>query len=160
MFLLLTLNQIPTWLLYFPFWLWTSKCRIWVSTFTVLFSVGCSIILNKLIFSMKIKIKSLTGVLWSFCFETFHIFWHIFSRYFFCKTSSGYYFCTAQKEFSIKDFFSKCDQIRRKLCFGHIYWRNPKLGTSVFVQCWERSISKGQWKKWNHKEEVIARYSE
>ena len=28
---------------------------------------------------------------------------------------------TAQKiKFSIKDFFSKCDQIR-----GHIYWKNP-----------------------------------
>ena len=102
MFLLLTLNQIPTWLLYFPFWLWTSKCRIWVSTFTVLFSVGCSIILNKLIFSMKIKIKSLTGVLWSFCFETFHIFWHIFSRYFFCKTSSGYYFALHKKSFPLR----------------------------------------------------------
>ena len=34
--------------------------------------------------------------------------------------------CT--KMFSITDFFSKCDQIRRKLriCgFGHIYWRIP-----------------------------------
>ena len=30
---------------------------------------------------------------------------------------------TAQKmKFSIKDFFSKCDQIRE---FEHIYWRNP-----------------------------------
>ena len=30
---------------------------------------------------------------------------------------------TAQKmKFSIKDFFSKCDQIRKN---GHIYWRNP-----------------------------------
>ena len=28
-------------------------------------------------------------------------------------------------KFSIKNFFSKCDQIRRKLRFGHIYWRNP-----------------------------------
>ena len=29
---------------------------------------------------------------------------------------------TAQKmKFSIKDFLSKCDQIRRKLRFGHIY---------------------------------------
>ena len=32
---------------------------------------------------------------------------------------------TAQKmKFSIKDFFSKCDQIRRKLLLN-IYWRNP-----------------------------------
>ena len=30
---------------------------------------------------------------------------------------------TAQKmKFSIKDFYSKCDQISG---FGHIYWRNP-----------------------------------
>ena len=26
---------------------------------------------------------------------------------------------------SIKDFFSKCDQIRQKLRIFHIYWRNP-----------------------------------
>ena len=26
---------------------------------------------------------------------------------------------------SIKDFFSKCDQIRRLLRFGHVNWRNP-----------------------------------
>ena len=33
---------------------------------------------------------------------------------------------TAQKmKFSIKNFFSKYDQIRRKLRLGHIYWRNP-----------------------------------
>ena len=39
---------------------------------------------------------------------------------------------TAQKmKFSIKDFFSKCDQI----WFGHIYWRNPSCATSFFVQC-------------------------
>ena len=32
-------------------------------------------------------------------------------------------FTTTQKmKFSIKEFFSKCDQIRR---FGHFYWRNP-----------------------------------
>ena len=43
---------------------------------------------------------------------------------------------TAQKmKFSIKDFFSKCDQIHRKRQFGHIYWRNPEWKTSFFVQC-------------------------
>ena len=42
---------------------------------------------------------------------------------------------TAQKMFSIKDFFSKCDQIRRKRQFGHIYWRNPEWKTSFFVHC-------------------------
>ena len=42
---------------------------------------------------------------------------------------------TAQKmKFSIKDFFSKCDQIRRFLQIGHIYWRNPLWKTSFFVQ--------------------------
>ena len=40
---------------------------------------------------------------------------------------------TAQKmKFYIKDFFSKCDQIRS---FGHIYWRNPSWKTSFFVEC-------------------------
>ena len=33
--------------------------------------------------------------------------------------------------FSMKDFFSKCDQIRS---FGHIYWKNPSWKTSFFVQ--------------------------
>ena len=33
---------------------------------------------------------------------------------------------TAQKmKFSIKDFFSKWDQIRRFLRIGHICWKNP-----------------------------------
>ena len=33
---------------------------------------------------------------------------------------------TAQKiKFSIKEFFSKCDQSLSFLRFGHIYWRNP-----------------------------------
>ena len=33
---------------------------------------------------------------------------------------------TAQNmKFSIKDFFSKCDHIRRNMRFGHIYWKNP-----------------------------------
>ena len=33
---------------------------------------------------------------------------------------------TAQKmKFFFKDFFSKCDQIRKNLPIGHIYWRNP-----------------------------------
>ena len=36
---------------------------------------------------------------------------------------------------SIKDFFSKCDQIRRKLRFGHIYRGNAYRKTSFFVQC-------------------------
>ena len=39
---------------------------------------------------------------------------------------------TAQKmKFSIKDFSSKCEQIRKKL---HIHLRNPLWKTSVFVQ--------------------------
>ena len=34
---------------------------------------------------------------------------------------------TAQKlKLSIKDLFSKFDQIRSKLRFGHIYWKTPE----------------------------------
>ena len=42
------------------------------------------------------------------------------------STVAGHIRKTAQKmKFSIKDFFSKCDQIRSFLCgFGHIYWKN------------------------------------
>ena len=42
---------------------------------------------------------------------------------------------TAQKlKFNIKDFFSKCEQIRWKCGFGHIYWRNPQKKTWFFVE--------------------------
>ena len=43
---------------------------------------------------------------------------------------------TAQDiKFSIKDLFSKWDQICRKLRFAHTYWRNPSWKASFFVQC-------------------------
>ena len=32
---------------------------------------------------------------------------------------------STKKKFSIKNFFIKCYQIRRKLPIGHIYWKNP-----------------------------------
>ena len=35
------------------------------------------------------------------------------------------YSTTQKMKFSIKDFFSKCDQIRSFLRIGHICWRNP-----------------------------------
>ena len=64
-------------------------------------------------------------------------------RSFFKNTQETVVNGTAQKmKSSIKDFFSKCDQIRRKLRFGHIYWRNPKWKTSFFcaaslsISCW------------------------
>ena len=47
-------------------------------------------------------------------------------------------FCTntAQKlKFSVKDFFSKYEQLRSFVRFGHIYWRNPQWKTSFFVRC-------------------------
>ena len=53
--------------------------------------------------------------------------------------SRKYARCTAQKMFSIKDFFSKCDQSAgncQNCRFGHIYWRNPQYKTSFFVQWW------------------------
>ena len=41
-----------------------------------------------------------------------------------------------KKKFSIKDFFSKCDQIPSFLWIFHIYRRNPKWKSSFFVQCY------------------------
>ena len=35
-------------------------------------------------------------------------------------------------KFSIRDFFSKCDQIRSFLGISHIYWKNPQWKTSFF----------------------------
>ena len=37
-------------------------------------------------------------------------------------------------KFSIKDFFSKCDQIAGNRRFGYIYWRTPQRKISFFVQ--------------------------
>ena len=51
-------------------------------------------------------------------------------------------------KFSIKDFFSKCDQIRRKLqIWSHLLKKSLKWKTSFFVQ-WEltKVISKVQEK--------------
>ena len=57
--------------------------------------------------------------------------------------------CTKMK-FLIKDFFSKCDKIRRKpRIFGHIYWRNPEWKTSFFVQC-----SSNRLKPWGNSQEI------
>ena len=56
-----------------------------------------------------------------------------FLCFFFC-TIVNWATDTAQKmKFSMKDLFSKCDQIWPHSCrFGHIYWRNPWWKTSFF----------------------------
>ena len=42
------------------------------------------------------------------------------------ERSSYFETVTAQKmKFSMKGFFSKCDQIAVSWGFGHIYWKNP-----------------------------------
>ena len=62
---------------------------------------------NVLRFKSKSKTCYTLYLIWQFCFN-YH-----------CLKDA----LTAQKmKFSIKNFFSKCDQIRR---FCHIYWRNP-----------------------------------
>ena len=38
---------------------------------------------------------------------------------------------TQKMKFSIKGFYSKCDQIHS--LYGHIYWRNPSWKTSFLV---------------------------
>ena len=44
--------------------------------------------------------------------------------------------CIQKMKFSIKDFLTKCNQIRMKQRgFGNIYRRNPYWKTSFFVQC-------------------------
>ena len=52
----------------------------------------------------------------------------------YAQRNGGGYFTAQKMKSSIKDFFSKWDQIRRKLRFGHIYWRKPSWKTSFFVQ--------------------------
>ena len=39
-------------------------------------------------------------------------------------------------KFSIKDFYSKSDQIRSLLRIGQIYWRNPYWKTYFFASEW------------------------
>ena len=51
---------------------------------------------------MKIKIKSLTGVLWSFCFETFHISDTFFPDTFFAKHLRATTFALHKKSFPLR----------------------------------------------------------
>ena len=47
-----------------------------------------------------------------------------FNNYIFNKHQMKWHY-PVHKKWSFKYFFSKCDQIRSFLWFGHIYWRNP-----------------------------------
>ena len=54
---------------------------------------------------------------------------------------------TAQKiKFSIKDFFGKCDQIRRKLRIWSHLMKKPLMKNFIFVQCMFnlRPVSRGR----------------
>ena len=52
------------------------------------------------------------------------------------KENMAFSCTTAQKKnFSINDFFSKCDQIRNFLMIWSHLLRNPSWNTSFFVQC-------------------------
>ena len=62
----------------------------------------------------------------SYCIKNFGTFWRVEDML--REHVRFWYFniFTVQKiKFSIKDLFSKCDQIPRKLRFWSIYWRNP-----------------------------------
>ena len=58
---------------------------------------------------------------------------------------------TAQKmKFSIKNLFSKCDQIHRKLRFGHIYWKKSLMeNISCAVLLFQSQQCKHQGIVWN-----------
>ena len=64
-------------------------------------------------------------------YEKFHkITGEQLSRSLFLKKLQTY---TAQKmKFSIKDFYSKCDQIHSSCGFGHIFWRMENF---IFLCC-------------------------
>ena len=50
---------------------------------------------------------------------------------------------SAQKmKSSMKDFFSKYDQIRKNCGFGHIYWRNPYSNRKPHFLCNDRGALK------------------
>ena len=56
-----------------------------------------------------------------------------------CKISD-----TAQKmKFSIKDFFSKSDQIRRKLVIWSYLLKKPLMENFIFCAVWDASINVG-----------------
>ena len=65
-----------------------------------------------------------------------HVFWKFSTYYVNMSAIESAFSNTAQKmKFSIKDFFSKCGEIRNFLYFSYNYWRNPWWKTSFFVQC-------------------------
>ena len=49
---------------------------------------------------------------------------------------------------SIKDFFSKCDQIAVSCGFGHIYWKELYWKTLFFVQCDFEQVNAGCKTRW------------
>ena len=71
-------------------------------------------------------------------YEKFHkITGEQLSRSLFLKKLQTY---TAQKmKFSIKDFYSKCDQIHSSFGFGHIFWRMENF--IFFVLCYSTSFT-------------------
>ena len=68
-----------------------------------------------------------------FSFSFFHYFVSLFLKYHF-ETSKKYY--TAQKnEFLFKDFFIKCDQIRRILQIWSHLLKKSLIENFIFMQC-------------------------
>ena len=66
------------------------------------------------------------------------------------KVRAWFTICTAQKnKFSVKDFFSKCDQIHSFLQIWSHLLNKCFMENSIFVKCWldvkEFAVSKLQW---------------
>ena len=68
--------------------------------------------------------------------ETFWDLWrHSYSQYFFGKSTTKLMFTAQKAKFSIKDFFSKCDRIRRKLrIWSHLLKKSLMENFIFFVQ--------------------------
>ena len=94
----------------------------------------------KLFSSSSLILSSLLSVIHNFTLICVEIITHMTHH---CSNRlTGFYMMgtlavnTAQKmKFSVKDLFSKCDQIRSFLWIGHINWKSTKWKTSFFVLC-------------------------
>ena len=64
---------------------------------------------------------------------------------------------TAQKmKFSIKDFFSKCDQIRRKLRIWSHLLKKSQMENFIFcaVWLWLKRLNSRTWERWRNRAKI------
>ena len=88
--------------------------------------------------------------------ELHHHFILVKEVYIWCKNYETAHHTAQKMKFSIKDFFSKCDQIRRKLRIWSHLLNKSLMENFIFVQCHSSIYSYDELVK---KQKILARNS-